>query len=168
MPSKQPKGIAESRRSPPRRPRSTTGSDLGSAAVSWRTLWRFGPASGPQFGQKLVGLLLFDGVGVCLHLAEGFVGQRPFGSCREQIKDEGANRHQFGQQNWVGIHTLSGAQSGEYCLTYPGGTASLSCYGGHERACHNTAHSMCSRRERFGAARRVGQNVAPALVRGIA
>ena len=31
-----------------------------------------------------------------------------------------------------------------------------------------TGTAMCSRRERFGGARRVGQNVAPALVRGIA
>jgi hypothetical protein len=31
-----------------------------------------------------------------------------------------------------------------------------------------TGTAMCSRQERFGGARRVGQNVAPALVRGIA
>jgi hypothetical protein len=31
-----------------------------------------------------------------------------------------------------------------------------------------TGTAMCSRQERLGGARRVGQNVAPALVRGIA
>src|SRR5579859_2060472 len=92
MPTTQPMGIAESRRSPPEQPRSTTGNGLGNAAASWRTLWRFGSASGLQFGQKLVSLLLFDGVGVYQHLAERFVRHRSFGSCREQIKDEGANR----------------------------------------------------------------------------
>ena len=89
MPTTPPMGTAESRRSPPVQPRSTTGNDLGNAAASWRTLRRFGSASGPQFGQKFVRLLLFNGVGVCQHLAERFVRQWSFGSCREQIKDEG-------------------------------------------------------------------------------
>src|SRR5580658_9325404 len=123
MPTMPPKGTAESRRSPRVQPQSTTGNDLGNAAVSWRAPWRFGSASGPQFGQKLVRLLLFNRVGVCLHLAEGFVRQRPFGSCREQVEDKGTNRHQFGQQNRVGNRSLSGAQSGEYRFAYPGGNA---------------------------------------------
>jgi hypothetical protein len=52
---------------------STTGSGSENPAVSCLTVRCFGSASCPQFGQKLVSLLLLNGVGIGQHFAEGFV-----------------------------------------------------------------------------------------------